>query len=101
MKRLQSTINESLIYEHMDFLQEDPINEGVIQNGLKKLWNYVKSKFLGKKNLSDQELKHPKLSMAEYDYSKVMNKLSQYFKKIKIDNKNINDIKIIFQKLLK
>ena len=37
MKRLQSTINESLIYEYMDFLQEDPINEGVIQNGLKKL----------------------------------------------------------------
>ena len=95
MKRLQSIINESLIYEYMDFLQEDPINEGVIQNGLKKLWKYVKNKFLGKKNLSDQQLKHPKLSMVEYDYSKVMNKLSRHVKKIKVDKKRINDIKII------
>lgn len=95
MKRLEEYIYEQQIEEQLNevydtFLNEDPINEGIIRNALRRAWEWIKSKFRLRRRKSSPYMSDYLARHAEDAYEPDD---TRYENNIKVDTGSIATIK--------
>lgn len=80
----------------IDFMEESPINEGKILNGIKKFWRWIKHNFKKKDNNVEYFSDDDECVIKSLSYDDIYNTLKNTDDKIKNDiKKNKNHIKVI------